>query len=351
MERFFRQLTFVTCSFLLRIPIWTLIWAVGKTGVFKTLFLIYPTDESECLDFCPNIKWLMKFFSGRPSPNGLIMDGWKPIGIYLMIPNSSLELMRKKNKPVIRSIINQMLWVKKLSGAESIGLAGQLGPIFETRHGFSMDHPFYSSTYGNIFSIQTAARHLVSISNKRPKDISVAILGGGLMGDLVKHNLESDGYDVSIVDIRYLRSGSTKLVNEDEANRQLSSVDFVVNLIPRGEDFIGCDIHNKIEQSAKVIDFSRPPINPDLINQEVVMGNRVQRKGMHFWMRLPGGWKRKELPACSMPSLLVSLTGMPINTIDEFRHAADEFGFCSSLVNVPSQHIRILSVESIYKGD
>ncbi len=254
----------------------------------------------------------------------------------------------EKNKPMIESIIKQMLWVKKLSGATSIGLAGQLGPIFEDRHGFKMDHPFYSSTYGNLFSIQTAARHLVKESGKRRRDISVAILGGGMMGDLVKNNLQEDGYEVSIVDVRYIRSGGVKLSNEEEANAKLTSVDLVINLMPRGEDFMSCKINHKVTTTSTIIDFSRPPINPGDIEQPVVMGNRVQRKGMHFWMRLPGGWKRRELPACSMPTILVSLSGRPISTIEEFRDATSRFGFISSLATIPKvQPIQILSVESI----
>ena len=151
MDKHLRQLMFLVYAFLLRWPIWLIIWIIGCTGKLKTLFLIYPTDNSECLDFCPNIGWLRNFFSGRPTPAGLIMDGWRPLGMYLVIPDSSMELMRKKNRPLVETIIKRMLWAQKVTGAKNIGLAGQLGPIFEKRHGIPMEPPFYSSTYRQYF--------------------------------------------------------------------------------------------------------------------------------------------------------------------------------------------------------
>jgi hypothetical protein len=235
--------------------------------MLKTLFLIYPTDSSECLDFCPNIKWLRNFFSGRPTPAGLIMDGWRPMGMYLVIPNSSMELMRKKNRPLVETIISRMLRIQKLTGARTIGLAGQLGPIFT-------------------------------------------------------------------------RKGDVKLTNKEEANQQLGAVDIVINLLPRGKDFMDCQLHRRMPATATIVDFSRPPIPTQAIPQKVVMGNRVQRSGMRFCMRLPGGWKRHELPACSMPSLLASLSRVPIKNIEEFRFAARQFQFHTALAGAPVQPLR-----------
>ena len=335
MEKYFRQMLFLVYAFVLRGPIWLLIWIVGHTGMLKTLFLIYPTDNSECLDFCPNIKWLRNFFSGRPTPAGLIMDGWHPMGMYLVIPNSSMELMRKKNRPMVQTIINRMLWAQKLTGAKTIGLAGQLGPIFEKRHGFAMEPPFYSSTYGNIFSIQKAVSHLVSTSKKNPWRVSVAVIGGGLLGEQLEQHLGGDGYQMSMVDVRYSRKGDVRLTNPEKAARQLAAVDFVINLLPRGKDFMDCQLHRQIPETATIVDFSRPPIPTQAVPQKVVMGNRVQRTGMRFCMRLPGGWKRHELPACSMPSLLASLGKKPIKNIEEFRLAARQFQFHTALVGAP----------------
>ncbi len=335
MDKYKRQLIFLVYAFLLRWPIWLLIWLIGCSGKLKTLFLIYPTDHSECLDFCPNIKWLRNFFSGRPTPAGLIMDGWRPIGIYLVIPNSSMELMRKKNRPMVETIIKRMLWVKKLTGAENIGLAGQLGPIFEKRHGIPMDPPFYSSTYGNIFSIQNAVSHLVNSEQKNPWQVSVSIIGGGLLGEELLQYLTADGYQMSMVDVRYTRKGDVKLTDGQEAGRQLADADLVINLLPRGKDFLNCELHRQIPETATIIDFSRPPITKESVPQRVVMGNRVQSSGIRFVMRLPGGWKRHELPACSMPSLLASLAGLPIRTLEDLRLAARQFRFGTALAGAP----------------
>ena len=337
MDKYLRQLIFLVYTLLLRWPIWLLIWLVGRSGIFKTLFLIYPTDVSECLDFCPNIKWLRNFFSGRPTPAGLIMQGWRPIGIYLVIPNSAMELMRKKERSTVETIIKRMLWVQKLSGAKAIGLAGQLGPIFEKRHGFPMQPPFYSSTYGNIFSIQKAVGHLVSSSQKKPWQVSVSVIGGGLLGEQLEKALAGDGYLMSMVDVRYTRKGDISLADAEKAKEQLGSVDYVINLLPRGKDFLDCRLHCFMPETAAIIDFSRPPIPLKAINQKVVMGNRVQRSGIHFFSRLPGGWKRYELPACSMPALLASMSSLSIQTIEEFHLAARHLQFNTALAGMPVQ--------------
>lgn len=331
MNKYLRQLIFLVCALLLRWPIWLLIWILGRSGMFKTLFLLYPTDSSECLDFCPDIKWLRNFLSGRPTPAGLIMKGWLPMGIYLVIPNQALELMRRKERATVECILRRMLWIQKLSGAVAIGLAGQLGPIFEKRHGIPMEPPFYSSTLGNIFSIQKAVNHLVMHSKKPPWQVSVALLGGGELGAQLEQYLRGDGYLMSIVNVRYTRGGDVKLTDEMAADQQLKEADLVINLLPRGKDFIDCNLHRLIPETSTIIDFSRPQICAENIAQNVVMGNRVRRSGIHFFMTLPGGWQRHELPACSMPSLVASLSTLPFGNIEEFRRAASQLQFSTAL--------------------
>jgi len=335
MKRYWRQFIFLMHAFILRWPIWMLAWIIGQLGLCKTLFLIYPTDTDECLDFCPNIPWLRRFFSGRPTPAGMIMNGWLPVGLYLVIPNPALELMRKKNKPLVEQIIRRMLWIQKLTGASTIGLAGQLGPIFEKRHGIPMQHPFYASTFGNIFSIQEAIRHMAQKTGKPFWQVSVAILGGGELGEQLQEYLSRDGYRLSMVNVRYTRRGDVKLANEEQADQQLRHIDFVINLLPRGKDFLACRLGERICDTASIIDFSRPQIPTDQITQRVVMGNRVQRRGIHFFMKLPGGWQRHELPACSMPCLLAALTGFTAGNLAEFRLVAQQFAFQTALAGAP----------------
>jgi hypothetical protein len=337
MDKYLRQLLFLVCALLLRWPIWLMIWIAGKSGIFKTLFLIYPVDRSECLDFCPDIKLLRNFLSGRPTPAGLILDGWRPLGIYLLIPNQALELMRGKNRPLAETIIRRMLWIQKLSGAQTIGLAGQLGPIFEKRHGIPMEPPFYSSTYGNIFSIQNAVNYLVDTSNRKPWQVSIAILGGGELGEQLEQYLGSNGYRTAMIDVRYTRKGDIKLTDEHEADRLLEDVDLAINLLPRGKDFLECSIQRRIPKKATIIDFSRPQIPRDATTQKVFMGNRVQCGGIHFFMKLPGGWKHHELPACSMPSLLASLSGVTIGSIEQFMVAAKQLAFRTALADTSVQ--------------
>ena len=175
MSRFLRQTLFLLYAFVLQWPFLLMIFWVGRFGLFKTLFLINPTDKKECLDFCPNIPRLLNFFSARPTPTGLIMQGFLPVGIYFMIPDTASELVRKKNKPMVNTIINRMLWFKKLSGAKTIGLAGQIGPVFEKQLKTVMEPPFFTSTYGNIYSIHRALDHLVQTSPLKSWQVSITL--------------------------------------------------------------------------------------------------------------------------------------------------------------------------------
>lgn len=331
MTRYLRQLFFLVFALLLRWPIWLLIWLIGRSGLLKTVFLIYPTDRGECLDFCPEIKLLRDFFSGRPSPAGLIMQGWLPMGLYVVIPDLALDLMRGKNRSTVERIIKRMRWIQQLTGAKTIGLAGQLGPIFEKRHGIPMEPPFYSSTEGNLFSIKAAVDHLLTSTGERPWQVSVAIVGGGELGEELQQYLGRGGYQTAMVDVRYTRNGDVKLSDEHEANLRLSDTGIVINLLPRGKDFMENRLHERMPHSATIIDFSRPPIQPQAIPQQVVMGNRVQRSGLRFLMKLPGGWQRNELPACSMPSLVAALSGATIVSREQFLDAAKHLTFCTAL--------------------
>ncbi|WP_457572781.1 hypothetical protein [Desulfolithobacter sp.] len=342
MRRYLRQFVFLVYGLLLRWPLWLLIWALGRTGMIKTLFLVYPTDDTECTELCPNISWLRRFFSARPTPAGLIMDGWLPVGIYFVIPDPPMQLMLRKNRSKAETILRRMLWIRKLTGARAVGLAGQLGPIFEKRHNIPIEPPFYGSTLGNIFSIQEAVNHMAARGQRRPWQVSVAILGGGELGEMLERHLGADGYRTVMVDVRYTRKGAVKLMDAQETDRRLQGVDYVVNLLPRGRDFMACRLHRRIPEHATIIDFSRPAIPADQLVQTVVMGNRVHRRGMQFFMELPGGWQRHELPACSVPSLLASLGGYKVRTMEELRLAARQMAFGTALAVRPVPFSEVL---------
>ena len=336
MRKFPRQFVFMLYSFLFKWLICSLIFIFGRFGLFKNLFLIYPTDREEVLDFCPDIPLLRRYLSGRPTPAGLIMDGWWPRGIYLVVPDTALELVRKKNRPLIDNIVRRMLWYQKLSGAETIGLAGQLGPVIEKHLKKPLTHPFYTSTYGNIFSIQSAVNHLVNSAKQKPWQVSLAIIGGGELASQLAEAVSSEGYQVETVDIRYTRKGSVKLVDEGLADRQLGKAHIAINLLPRGIDFMECRMEQRLLESATVVDFSRPPIRPETVAQNVVMGNRVQKSGLHFMTKLPGGWKRHELPACSLPCLLASAATPGFSNIEEFSLVARQLSYFTALGNTPA---------------
>lgn len=62
MNIFLRQIIFLFIGTILRWPLWLFIGLVGRFGIFKTVFLVYPTDEVECRGFCPQFSPLRRFF-------------------------------------------------------------------------------------------------------------------------------------------------------------------------------------------------------------------------------------------------------------------------------------------------
>ncbi len=351
-----RRLFFAFYTVVLRLPIWAVIWLIGRTGVIKTVFVIYPHDPKEYADLCPNIRIFINFLSGRPVPGGFIMDGIKPIGIYFYISNTPQELVKKKNRHLAETIVRRMQWIQKLSGASAIGFAGQLGPILERRHGIAMEPPFFASTAGNIFSMDDAIAHLAKErkKGKKPWQLSIAILGGGELGEMLENHLVTQGYNVSNIDVKFKRRGGVEIRDMETARKQLKNIDFVVNLLHTGEDFIRCGAGDLLSSSAHVIDFSRPAIEPEKICCKRYMGNRIQRSGMRFVFALPG-WQKRELPACSLPSIMAARFGIIEEDLTKFCTAARQTAFGTALASAPpsaqNEHESLLPRLELLKND
>ncbi len=326
-----RKALFVIYVLFFRLPMWSIIWLVGLTGVIKTIFLIYPTDRKEYADLSPDFIFLRKFMSGRPTPAGVILDKWKPVGIYFFISNTPQELVKKKNRHIAEAIARRMRWIQRLSGAKACGFAGQLGAILENRHGIAMKPPFYSSTMGCIFSIDDSISFLTKKLNKNPWQLSIAMIGGGELGGMLKEHFTNQGYNADIVNVTYKRRGGIKVTDMETTSRQLDHADFVINLLPTGEDFLSCGTADLLKPSTSVIDFSRPSIPREKLQAKIYMGNRVQRSGMRFAFALPGGWRQKELPACSIPSILASNHGIIEQNLTKFCMAARRVAFMTAL--------------------
>jgi len=330
-----RQISYLFCITVLRIPLWFCIWFLGQFGLFKTIFLIYPTDEIESSAYCPDSDWIKKFFSARPSPGGLICNRFKPIGFYLFIPDTAQHLALRKNKYKAELILKRLLWIKKLANAETIGLAGQLGPVFSQRHKIEITHPFYSSTSGNIFSIQEAMSWIGSMTNNFSKRQNVTILGGGELGETLSTFLSNQGHQAFVAQIQYKRRGGVTVKDLHNDNPVFSKADIVINLLTKGEEFIESGVPAILPKHASIIDFSRPAIPPEAIPQAVFSGNRVRCPGMRFMLALPGGWNQKQLPACALPALLAARGKEVQVSIERFCLIARQSAFTTALIDHP----------------
>lgn len=329
--RFFRQTFFVFAGTLFRPPILVLLWILGKLRFIRTIFQVYPTDEIETLGFCPNFKPLRNFFSARPTLGGLIIQGLRPIGIYMVVPNTAQELVKRKNARLAHHIVERLNRLHHLTNAVSVGLAGQLGIIFEQRHKIPIRPPFYSSLYGTIFSLSETIDQVIIRHQLPAKSTMIGILGMGIFRQVLQDHLEKKGHHPIPIDLQYMRSGHLKIRLVEKVSPRLQNAHILVNLLPTGTHFLQTNCHEYISPHCIIVDFARPGI-PATIPHIRYMGNRVQRKGMRFLLSLPGGWECHHIPACSLASLLAIRQRPTWNNFDEFCQIAKKHRFFVSLV-------------------
>jgi len=287
---------------------WGLIGLFGQLHIWRVLFVIYPHSSNEYSKLSWNWSILRKIMSGRPVPAGIILDGKKPIGVYFLLSNTLGSLHKKSNKAAAKKIEKMMKWAMTWSGAQVVGFAGGLGQILEKRHNINMIHPFYDSTKGNIYAL---SRYIYSVAQKNDE---VGIIGGGPLSKILQEAISLKSH---IISLKYRRRQGYVLAGD-----KIPQCDCYVNLLPTGQDFTNLRLN--IPRHAVIIDFSRPPI-PKKYYHNVVLANRVTRpswqllhkniitaqahrdgSGTRFCPALPGGWRREELPACSLPCLLAA---------------------------------------------
>jgi hypothetical protein len=332
--RILRQTAFLTTGLLLRLPLWGCLWALGKTGFVKVIFQVYPSSERETRAFCPNIPLVRNFFSARPTLAGIITCGFRPLGIYMVIPNTVEELAKGENKHLALKVIERLQWVCDFTGATSVGLAGQLPGVFERRHGIMMKEPLHGSLFGMLFSLLETTRCVIEAHEVSTNNLCIGMLGTGDLATALSDSLEHKGHRVVPIDLRHTSGGEFVLRHESLAVQQLKEIDILINLMPAGKHFLQLNCHEHLSPECGIIDFAHPGIPPRIVNA-TCMGNRVQRDGLRFLLSLPGGWKSNELPACSLPSILAAMTNRKWNTFEEFSIIARETGFYIPLNRPP----------------
>lgn len=329
--RLFRQTVFVMSGTLFRFPILVSLWILGKLRFIRTIFQVYPTDEIETQGFCPNFKPLRNFFSARPTLGGLIIEGMRPIGIYMVVPNTAPEMVKRSNARLALHIVERLKKLHHLTNAASVGLAGQLGIIFEQRHKIPIRPPLYSSLYGTIFSLSETIDQVIIRHQLPAQSAVIGILGMGIFRQALQGYLEQKGHHPIPIDLHYMRSGHLKIRLVEEVSPRLQKLHVLVNLLPTGTHFLQTNCHEYISPDCIIVDFARPAI-PEKIPHIRYMGNRVQRKGIRFLFSLPGNWACHHIPACSLASLLAIRQRPTWNTVDEFCQIAKKHRFFVSLV-------------------
>lgn len=330
MKQIVQQLIFLLVGTLFRIPVWAVLWILGQFGLFKVIFLVYPADIIELKGFCPPLPLLRRFFSGRPTLGGFILDGVRPIGIYLVVPDTVQELASRANGALAHTIVERLFWVARLINAKSVGLAGQLSFIFQKKHHIPMVAPLYSSLYGSVFSLsETIEKAIQSIGEAdKGEKPTIGILGKGDISALLARHIADTYHSKPVyIDVKYLKSGRIALKCKDEAIPHLKSFDLLVNMLPTGDHFFQTKCCEYLSDECIIIDFSHPGIHSGLLPHRKHIGNRIQRDGLRFIPSLPGDWEYHTLPACSLASLLASEYDPKWKNFNEFCIQARARGF------------------------
>ena len=328
--RMLRQVAFVVFGIVLRWPTWGLLFILGRLGFIQVVFQVYPTAELETSNFCPRFSPLRNFFSARPTLGGFITDGWRPIGAYFVVPDATAALASRKNRHIAENILRRLDWIRRLTAARSVGLAGQLGHIFRGRHNLEITAPFHGSEFGAVFSMVEATRWACSTHGRTPSTARVGILGVGELAELLHGQLLRNGFPAQIIPLRLARGG-VRLADETAAAAELPGMDILINLSGTGEQFLGSGCSRYLSRRCMIVDFARPAI-PEGLPHTVYRGNRVHRTGTRFLAPLPGGWGARDLPACSLPALLAALSGTSTwRSAEEFARGARQWGFRTAL--------------------
>ena len=321
-----RKLGFLTVSILLRWPIWLFLGALCFFGikVFDYLFLVYPGTEKDLDGYCP--RWLAKswIFRGKPVIGGIITSGIGGRGLTLVIPNTINEI--KSNKDTSKKIVRRLNWIKRLVGAKSIALAGQMPGII-IRAGQDLVEPFVRGNKGTVFCVTETIKSALKKHNLILKQLNVVVCGVGYVGGVLMSFLEEEGYNVTGIDIKARRRG-VKLLNE--AHGILMKADLVVVLTPKGSDF--ASYMDFVKPGAIIIDDTHPKIHRKS-NGHSFYKVAVGMEGVKFFPRLPG-YKSDWIPGCAVEAITSAATG-DFNGVSQevFNKQARDLGFYAHLVN------------------
>jgi hypothetical protein len=309
-------------SMMLRWPIF-LFLAVCRTFKINCLFTVYPGSvkdlEGYTLPSCR--KGLVKHISGKPFIAGVITSGHGyGRGLVLALPNTIDQL--RNDRKLVGQIMSRLNFVRKVTGAKTIGIAGQGPKCFKSHYPYQ--EPFIYGLKGRVFAVMETVERIFEKHDFSKADKMLALLGIGEIGEAIIQNLRDQGYKVEGINI-YTVAG--QVVISDDGLETLEKADFIVVQTPRGDDVV--PYYPNLKKSAILVDDAHPRITvmPD---QNKFYKVAIGRPGVLFKPPLPG-YEDYWIPGCVQESMVVAETGRTNMQQDEFNAKSKELGFFAHL--------------------
>jgi hypothetical protein len=325
-ERNLRRQFLASLSMILRWPIF-LFLAVCRASKINCLFTVYPGSEEDLEGYTfPGIRnWQVRYNSGKPFVAGIITSGHGyGRGLVLALPNTIDQI--KDDKKLVGTIMRRLNFARKVTGAKTIGIAGQGPRYFKSHHPFR--EPFIYGLRGRVFSVVETVQRIYEKHHLPKAGTAVGVLGIGEVGEAIIQNLRNEGYKaegvkISTVDGRVVISG--------EGLATLKKADLVVVQTPKGDDVI--PYYADLKKSAILVDDTHPRITV-MPKRNKFYKVAIGRPGVVFKPPLPG-YKNYWIPGCVQESMVVAETGRTNMQQHEFNTVSKELGFFVHLIEGP----------------
>ena len=312
-QRYLKKVLFLTTGFILRYPIFLLLFLLRPFKLFQYIFLVYPGKDKDIDEYCP--LWLAKsiLFSAKPSIAGIITkSNTNTRGLVLVVPNSTLDLIHKKDIAV--NIIKNLNRIAKIVGANTIGMAGQ-GPGIMQKHNIETGEKFMYGTMGTLFSISQTINAAVK-KNNFSKNAKIVIVGKSFISKGLINFLNKYEY-------------CTSEINISDGPSFIKDADIVVVITLSGKLFY--PFMPYLKNPSIVIDYTHPKMLKKP-NYSYFYKVATGIDGVKFIPKLPG-YKANWIPGCCIESIVHSECGnTPFSNQELFNQSAQNLGLEPLLV-------------------
>ena len=279
-----RRIIMIMLSTALRWPLWGVL-AVSRLVVpWRTLFVVYPGDESDVTAYAPDcFVWMRNtwLFRGKPQFAGLqIRKGAKPFFGLVVYVSSTIEEMRN-DRILMLEILERLDFLARMLGLEIVALAGQMPSVIK-KHKLPVKAPFIDGRMGSAFSVVETVNRVFDKHRLEKTESLLVVVGAGFLAESVLTYLVALDYEVEAVDIVRTRT------------------------------------------DALVIDDTHPGIRSRDMPQPVYKV-ALAWPGFEFVPRLPG-YKKQWIPGCMLEAIVATQSSDSLASYHRFRETAREIG-------------------------